>query len=63
MERPFTFVHITDIHIERRAWDSSFIRFRHFVEKVLPTLDVDLVVNTGDITNSINSDKDRKKSL
>ena len=63
MERPFTFVHITDIHIERRAWDSSFIRFRHFVEKVLPSLGVDLVINTGDIANSINSDKNRRKAL
>ena len=61
MEQPFTFVHITDIHIERRAWDSSYIRFRDFVENVLPALDVSLVINTGDITNSVNSDKNRNR--
>lgn len=54
MEKPFTFIHITDIHIQRRSYDDSYMRFRHFVKNVLPMTGVSLVINTGDITNSVN---------
>ena len=52
MEQPFVFVHITDIHLQRRSAESSYSYFRHFVKDILPVIQPSLVVNTGDITQS-----------
>lgn len=52
MEQPFVFVHITDIHLQRRSAESSYDYFRHFVKDILPVIQPSLVVNTGDITQS-----------
>lgn len=52
MEKPFVFVHITDIHLQKRSVDSSYLNFRHFVQDVLPVINPSLVINTGDITQS-----------
>lgn len=61
MEKPFIFVHITDIHLERRSDDSSYLYFRQFVKDLLPVIDPKVVINTGDITRS--QDYDRKGKL
>ena len=50
MERPFVFVHITDIHISRDNYEGSYNDFRHFMKDVLPVISPSIVVNTGDIT-------------
>ena len=63
MNKPFVFVHITDVHLRGRSVDNSFINFRHFLEDVLPSLNADLVVNTGDITNSVSQDPTRSGLL
>ena len=60
MEKPFVFVHITDIHIQKRSEDSSYLSFRHFVKDILPAINPSLVINTGDITQS--QDLDRKRT-
>ena len=52
MEQPFVFVHITDIHLQRRSAESSYDYFRHFVKDILPVIQPSLVVNTGDVTQS-----------
>lgn len=59
MNKPFVFVHISDIHLRGRSVDNSYINFRHFLEDVLPSLNADVVVNTGDITNSVYQDPER----
>ena len=59
MNKPFVFVHITDIRLCGRSVDNSYINFRHFLEDVLPLLNTDLVVNTGDIANSVWQDPKR----
>lgn len=61
MEKPFVFVHITDIHLQKRSADSSYLNFRHFVQDVLPVINPSLVINTGDITQS--QEYDRKSAL
>lgn len=61
MEKPFVFVHITDIHLQKRSVDSSYLNFRHFVQDVLPAINPSLVINTGDITQS--QEYDRKSFL
>ena len=61
MEKPFIFVHITDIHIQKRSQDDSYMRFRHFVKNVLPMTAASLVINTGDITNSVNENNEGSK--
>ena len=60
MEKPFVFVHITDIHIQKRSEDSSYLNFHHFVKDILPAINPSLVINTGDITQS--QDLDRKRT-
>ena len=60
MEKPFVFVHITDIHIQKRSEDNSYLNFRHFVKDLLPAINPSLVINTGDITQS--QDLDRKRT-
>ena len=50
-EKPFVFVHITDIHLQKRSEDSTYLNFRPFVNDVLP------VINTGDITQSQEYDR------
>ena len=60
MERPFVFVHITDIHINRDNYEGSYNDFRHFMKDVLPEISPSVVVNTGDITCSSLIDKQSK---
>ena len=57
MERPFVFVHITDIHISRDNYEGSYNDFRHFMKDVLSVISPSVVVNTGDITCSTITDK------
>ena len=59
MERPFVFVHLTDIHIQKRSEDSSYLNFRHYVKDILPVINPSVVVNTGDITQSQDLDRNR----
>lgn len=60
-EQPFIFIHITDIHIQKRSVDSTYLNFRHFVKDLLPMINPSVVVNTGDITQS--QEYDRKSIL
>lgn len=57
MEKPFVFVHISDIHVSRSNYEGSYNDFRHFVHDILPVLSPEMAVNTGDITCSTNTDK------
>ena len=56
-EKPFVFVHITDIHLRKRSEDSTYLNFRHFVKDVLPVIHPSIVINTGDITQSQEYDR------
>ena len=61
MERPFVFVHISDIHLQKRSYDSSYLNFRHFVDSLLIAIKPTIVIKTGDITQS--QEYDRKSSV
>ena len=56
-EKPFVFVHITDIHLQKRSEDSTCLNFRQFVKDVLPVIHPPIVINTGDITQSQEYDR------
>ena len=49
----FTFVHITDIHLREKKYTFDYSRFEYFLHDLLPIIDPQIVIATGDLTNGV----------
>ncbi|KAK8813329.1 hypothetical protein WA158_002921 [Blastocystis sp. Blastoise] len=49
----FCFMQVTDLHLRKQPQSDSFLQFDYLLSTVVPTINPDIVINTGDIANSV----------